>query len=238
MLLNNRVIAVLPAYNAALTLKQTVEEIPPGIVDEILVVDDFSRDATSDVAKSLGLHVIRHDKNRGYGANQKTCYKAALERGADIVVMLHPDYQYSPKLLPAMAMLIASGEFDISLGSRILGSQHPMKGGMPIWKYISNRVLTLLENILLRSKLSEFHTGYRAYSRASLEKIPWQDNSDDFVFDNQILAQAISLDLRIGELSCPAKYFEEASSINFSRSVTYGLGCLKVAWQFRRLFKK
>lgn len=236
MLLNKRIIAVLPAYNAALTLKQTVDDIPPGVVDEILVVDDFSRDATSEVAAAMGLTVIRHDRNRGYGGNQKTCYAAALERGADIVVMLHPDYQYSPKLLPAMAMLVASGEFDISLGSRILGSQHPTQGGMPIWKYIANRFLTLTENILLGSKLSEFHTGYRAFSRDSLIKIPWQENSDDFVFDNQMLAQALSLGLRIGELSCPAKYFEEASSINFQRSVTYGLGCLGVAWKYRRWF--
>lgn len=236
MLLNKRIVAVLPAYNAALTLKQTVDSIPHGVVDDILVVDDFSRDATAEVASAMGLTVIRHDRNRGYGGNQKTCYAEALARGADIVVMLHPDYQYSPKLLPALAWLVASGEFDIALGSRILGSQHPIQGGMPVWKYVANRVLTLTENALLRSKLSEFHTGYRAFSRASLETIAWQQNSDDFVFDNQILAQALSLNLRIGELSCPAKYFEEASTINFRRSLTYGLGCLGVAWKYRRWF--
>jgi glycosyltransferase involved in cell wall biosynthesis len=238
MIGNKRIVTVLPAYNAALTLKRTIDDIPPGIVDEFILVDDFSQDATSEVAAQMGLTVVRHDNNRGYGGNQKTCYTEALARGADIVVMLHPDYQYSPKLLPALAMLVASGEFDIALGSRVLGSRHPMHGGMPFWKYVANRFLTLAENILLRSKLSEFHTGYRAFSRESLERIPWRENSDDFVFDNQILAQALSLGLRIGELSCPAKYFPEASSINFRRSLTYGLGCLLVAWDYRKWFRK
>jgi glycosyltransferase involved in cell wall biosynthesis len=238
MIGNKRIVTVLPAYNAALTLKKTIEEIPPGIVDEFILVDDFSQDATSEIASQMGITVLRHDHNRGYGGNQKTCYTEALARGADIIVMLHPDYQYSPKLLPAMAMLIASGEFDIALGSRVLGSRHPMSGGMPLWKYLSNRFLTLAENIILRSKLSEFHTGYRAFSRETLEQIPWEGNSDDFVFDNQILAQALSLGLRIGELSCPAKYFPEASSINFLRSIKYGLGCLGVAWKYRKWFPR
>jgi glycosyltransferase involved in cell wall biosynthesis len=234
MLLDRRIVAVLPAYNAALTIQRTVEAIPPGIVDEIILVDDFSKDDTIAVAQALGLTVVAHDRNLGYGGNQKTCYTEALKRGADIVVMLHPDYQYNPKLLPALAMLVASGEFDIALGSRIIGSRRPMEGGMPLWKYIANRFLTAVENLLLGTKLSEYHTGYRAFSRACLEQLPWQENSNDFVFDNQMLAQAIRKGFRIGEISCPASYFKEASSINFVRSVQYGIGCLKTAWQYRK----
>lgn len=233
MLLGRKIIAVLPAYNAERTIEKTVKEIPAGVVDEIILVDDFSSDNSVAVAKALGLTVLQHDKNQGYGANQKTCYTEALKRGAEIVIMLHPDYQYNPKLLPALALMVASGEFDLALGSRVIGSRRPTHGGMPIWKYIANRFLTAVENLLLGSKLSEFHTGYRAYSRECLERIPWMHNSDDFVFDNQVIAQAVRAGLRIGEISCPALYFPEASSINFSRSVTYGLGCLKTAWEYR-----
>jgi glycosyltransferase involved in cell wall biosynthesis len=233
MLLNHRIVVVLPAYNAALTIRKTVEAIPAGVVDEIILVDDCSKDETVSVAKELGLTIIQHELNRGYGGNQKTCYSEALKRNADIIVMLHPDYQYSPKLLPALAMLVVSGEFDIALGSRIIGSRRPTEGGMPLWKYFANRFLTAIENLLLGTKLSEYHTGYRAFSRKCLESIPWQKNSDDFVFDNQILAQAIRMGFTVGELSCPAYYFKEASSINFMRSLKYGFGCLYTAWEYR-----
>lgn len=232
MVNNKRVIVVLPAYNAELTLERTVADVPPGVVDEFLLVDDASRDGTVELAERLGVPCIVHPKNRGYGGNQKTCYAEALRRGADIVVMLHPDYQYSPKLIGAMSWLVGSGEFDVVLGSRILGVG-ALKGGMPLYKYISNRALTLVENILLGMKLSEYHTGYRAFSREVLEKLPLEENSDDFVFDNQMLAQAVAFDFRIGEISCPTRYFPEASSINFRRSCTYGLGVLATALEFR-----
>jgi glycosyltransferase involved in cell wall biosynthesis len=226
------VIVVMPAYNAARTLERTTSEIPPEVVDEILLVDDASRDDTVDHARRLGISCIVHPENRGYGANQKTCYTEALHRGADIVIMLHPDYQYTPKLIGAMAWLVASGEYDVVLGSRILGAG-ALKGGMPLYKYVSNRFLTAVENVLLGMKLSEYHTGYRAFSRRVLETLPLNENSDDFVFDNQMLAQAVAFDFRIGEISCPTKYFPEASSINFRRSVIYGLGVLRTAIQYR-----
>jgi glycosyltransferase involved in cell wall biosynthesis len=223
---------VLPGYNAASTLERTVGEVPREIVDDLLLVDDASTDATVEVAQRLDLPYVVHPRNRGYGGNQKTCYTEALSRGADIVVMLHPDYQYTPKLIGAMAWLVASGEFDVVLGSRILG-KGALAGGMPIYKYISNRLLTAIENVLLGVKLSEYHTGYRAFSRDVLETLPLEENSDDFVFDNQMLAQAVAFGYRIGEISCPTKYFPEASSINFRRSVVYGFGVLGTALSFR-----
>ena len=232
MLLGKRVIVVLPAYNAERTLEQTVRQIPEGIVDDILLVDDHSSDETVRVARELGVRTFVHPRNRGYGANQKTCYREALRLGADIVVMLHPDYQYEPRLLPAMASMIASEVYDVVLGSRILG-RTAREGGMPRYKYVSNRALTAFQNLLLGSKLSEFHTGYRAFSRQVLETLPLLANSDDFVFDNQMLAQAVAFDFRIGEISCPTKYFPEASSINFSRSVKYGLGVLATSLEYR-----
>jgi len=227
-----RVMVVLPAYNAARTLGRTVEEIPPGVVDDVLLVDDASRDETVALARRLEIPVVVHPRNRGYGGNQKTCYTEALRRNADIVVMLHPDYQYTPRLIGAMAWLVASGEFDVVLGSRILGTG-ALKGGMPFYKYVANRFLTAVENVLLGVKLSEFHTGYRAFSRVVLETLPLGECSDDFVFDNQILAQSIAFGYRIGEISCPTKYFAEASSINFRRSVVYGLGVLGTGLKFR-----
>jgi glycosyltransferase involved in cell wall biosynthesis len=232
MIGGKRVCVVMPAYNAEKTLRRTVAEIDRAVVDDIVLVDDQSRDQTVEVARELGLHTLVHAKNRGYGGNQKTCYAEALARGADIVVMLHPDYQYSPKLLPSMAGMIASGHFDAVLGSRILGVG-AIAGGMPRWKYIANRFLTATENALLGYKLAEYHTGYRAFSRRLLETLPLEENSDDFVFDNQMLAQAVWFGFHIGELSCPARYFAEASSINFRRSVKYGLGVLGTALQFR-----
>jgi glycosyltransferase involved in cell wall biosynthesis len=227
-----RVIVVMPAYNAARTVERTVAEIDRSIADDIVLVDDQSKDETVRVAQALGLHVVVHPRNRGYGGNQKTCYGEALKRGADIVVMLHPDYQYSPRLLPAMAGMIASGHFDAVLGSRILGVG-ALAGGMPIWKYVANRFLTAGENLLLGYKLAEYHTGYRAFSRKLLETLPLEENSDDFVFDNQMLAQAIWFGFHIGEISCPARYFPEASSIDFRRSVRYGFGVLGTALEFR-----
>jgi glycosyltransferase involved in cell wall biosynthesis len=227
-----RVCVVMPAYNAAKTVQRTVAEIDRSIADDLILVDDQSRDETVKVARELGLHVVVHEKNRGYGGNQKTCYAEALRRGADIVVMLHPDYQYSPRLLPAMAGMIASGHFDAVLGSRILGVG-ALAGGMPLWKYVANRFLTAGENLLLGYKLAEYHTGYRAFSRRLLETLPLEENSDDFVFDNQMLAQAIWFGFHIGEISCPARYFPEASSIGFRRSVKYGFGVLGTALQFR-----
>jgi len=229
---DKRLITVLPAFNAERTLERTVREVPPGLVDEFLVVDDGSRDGTASVVARLGLPLIVHEQNRGYGGSQKTCYRAALDHGADIVVMLHPDYQYSPRLLGAMAWLVASDEFDIVLGSRVLG-RGALAGGMPFYKYVANRVLTALENLLLGVKLSEYHTGYRAFSRRVLETLPLDRNSDDFVFDNQVLAQAVAFGFRIGEISCPTSYFPEASSINFRRSVVYGLGVIETAVRFR-----
>ena len=227
-----RVCVVMPAYNAAKTVERTVSEIDRSVADDLILVDDQSKDETVKVAKDLGLHVVVHPKNRGYGGNQKTCYTEALKRGADVVVMLHPDYQYSPRLLPAMAGMIASGHFDAVLGSRILGVG-ALAGGMPLWKYAANRFLTASENLLLGYKLAEYHTGYRAFSRRLLETLPLEENSDDFVFDNQMLAQAIWFGFHIGEISCPARYFPEASSINFKRSVKYGFGVLGTALQFR-----
>jgi glycosyltransferase involved in cell wall biosynthesis len=232
MIGNKKIVVVMPAYNAAKTLVTTYREIPLDIVDEVLLVDDASTDDTKEVATRLNIHLIVHTKNKGYGGNQKTCYEAALAANADIIIMLHPDYQYTPKLIGAMAYLLNSGEFDIVLGSRILGGK-ALSGGMPYYKYFSNRVLTFLQNLLMGAKLSEYHTGYRAYTREVLETISWKKNSDDFIFDNQFLSQAIFDKFRIGEITCPTKYFKEASSINFSRSVKYGLGCLKTAILFR-----
>jgi glycosyltransferase involved in cell wall biosynthesis len=227
-----KVVVVLPAYNAEKTLRQTYEEIPRDVVDAVLLVDDASTDRTVELADELGIEYIQHPENLGYGGNQKTCYRAALDRGADIVAMLHPDYQYSPKLLGAMAHLLNSAEYDAVLGSRILGGR-AVKGGMPRHKYVSNRVLTLIQNILLGAKLSEYHTGYRAYTREVLEAIPWENNSNDFLFDNQMLSQIIYHGFMVGEITCPAKYFPEASSIGFFKSTEYGVGCLITALQFR-----
>lgn len=229
-----KIIVVMPAYNAAETLRTTYQEVmAQGLVDLVIVVDDASRDQTASLARTLDktrVHV--HEKNKGYGANQKSCYRIALEEGADIVIMVHPDYQYTPMLIPAMASMIGNGLYHCVLGSRILGGQ-ALKGGMPIWKYIANRLLTLAENLLLGAKLSEYHTGYRAFSRELLEKLDLQRNSDDFVFDNQMLTQILWHGFTIAEVSCPTKYFAEASSINLSRSITYGLGCLQTAITFR-----
>lgn len=232
MLLGYRIAVVLPAYNAANTLRQTYAEIPRDIVDDVILTDDHSRDDTATIARELGIHTLEHEFNRGYGGNQKTCYATALARRADIVVMLHPDYQYTPKLLAAMASMIASDQYDVVLGSRILG-RGALAGGMPRYKYVFNRMLTLTENFLVGQKLSEYHTGYRAWSRRVLERLPIEVCSEDFVFDNQMLAQSIYAGFRIGEISCPTKYFPEASSINFRHSVVYGLGVLKTAVQFR-----
>ena len=232
MLNNKKVIVVMPAYNAARTLAQTYREIPLDIVDEVLLVDDKSSDETVALAREIGLIVFLHEKNLGYGGNQKTCYREALKRGAEVIVMLHPDYQYSPKLVGSLAGMIASGEYDIALGSRILGVG-ARKGGMPLYKYIANRFLTLVQNLLLSYKLSEYHTGYRAFARTVLENLPLEENSDDFLFDNEILAQGIYFNHRIGEVSCPTKYFAEASSIGFARSVKYGLGVLATSIKFR-----
>lgn len=232
MIEGRKVAVVLPAYNAALTLKQTYDEIPFDVVDDVILTDDCSRDDTIEVSRGLGIHTIVHVNNRGYGGNQKTCYAAALERGADIVIMLHPDYQYTPRLVTAMASMIASDQFDAVLASRILGTG-ALKGGMPLYKYIANRGLTFVQNLLMGQKLSEYHTGYRAFSRKVLESLPLDACSDDFVFDNQMLAQATWFDFRIGEISCPTKYFEEASSINFKRSCIYGFGVLGTALSYR-----
>jgi len=232
MLNRKKIIVVLPAYNAEKTLEKTVSELDRDVVDEILLVDDFSRDETIKLARKIGIRSFLHDRNYGYGRNQKTCYSEALKFGADVIVMLHPDYQYSPRLVPAMAAMIVSEEYDVVLGSRILGGT-ARKSGMPIYKYVSNRFLTFIENIALGSKLSEFHTGYRAFSRKALETLPIHQNSDDFIFDNEMLAQAIYFDLNVGEISCPTKYFEEASSINFQRSVVYGFGVLWTATRFK-----
>ena len=232
MIENRKVCVVLPAYNAARTLERTFREIPSDIVDDVILVDDASTDDTMQQASKLGIFAVRHDRNRGYGGNQKTCYRLALERGADIVIMLHPDYQYTPKLLLPMAAMLASGLFDVVLGSRILGIG-ALAGGMPLYKYVSNRALTLVQNFVIGHKLSEYHTGYRGFTRAVVEALPLERNSDDFIFDNQMLSQVIYMGFRVGEISCPAKYFPEASSINFRRSVTYGLGVLKTSIDFR-----
>jgi glycosyltransferase involved in cell wall biosynthesis len=235
MLHGLRIVVVMPAYNAEKTLAWTYGEIPMDIADEVILVDDGSRDGTVEEAKRLGIVHIVHPQNRGYGGNQKTCYTAALADGADIVVMLHPDYQYTPKLIPAMAGMIASGEYDVVLGSRILGTG-ALSGGMPFYKFVSNRFLTAAQNLLVGQKLSEYHSGFRAFSRKVLETLPLNENSDDFVFDNQMLVQAVRFGFRIGEISCPTRYLPEASSINFRRSVQYGLGVLGtslryVAWR-------
>lgn len=223
----------MPAYNAELTLRQTYEEVPRGIVDEVILVDDRSRDNTPSLARQLGIdRVIVHDVNKGYGGNQKTCYAAALNGGADIVVMLHPDYQYTPKLIEAMVFPIAHGLFPVMLGSRILG-KGALKGGMPLYKYIANRFLTFFQNLLMGQKLAEYHTGYRAFSKEILESLPLGENSDDFVFDNEMLGQITYAGFIIGEVTCPTKYFKEASSINFKRSTKYGLGVLRVSITFR-----
>ena len=234
MLNGQKIVVVMPAYNAARTLRQTYDEVMAhGIVDLVIVVDDASHDETVAIARTLpNVQVEVHPENRGYGANQKTCYRLALAAGADIIIMIHPDYQYTPQLMPAMAALVASGLYPCVLGSRILGGG-ALRGGMPWWKYVANRFLTLVENFLIGAKLSEYHTGYRAFSRRLLERLPLQTNSDDFVFDNQILAQIVALGSAIGEVTCPARYMPEASSINFRRSVRYGLGCLATAVRFR-----
>ncbi len=233
MVRGKKVVVVMPAYNAEKTLRQTLDEVPFDVVDEVVLVDDGSRDATVELAKALGIHrVLRHEKNRGYGGNQKTCYTEALKAGADIVVMLHPDYQYTPRLIEAMVYPIAYGLFPVMLGSRILG-KGALQGGMPLYKYLANRMLTFIQNVLMNQKLAEYHTGYRAFSREILEICPLEENSDDFVFDNQMLAQIAYAGYTIGEVTCPTKYFEEASSINFRRSITYGLGVLRTSLAFR-----
>lgn len=230
----------MPAYNAALTLEKTYNEIPFDIVDEVILTDDKSKDNTVELARKLGItYVIEHENNRGYGGNQKSCYNKALATGADIVVMLHPDYQYTPKLMQSMVYLIANDVFEVVTGSRILG-KGALKGGMPLYKYIANRFLTLSQNILLNQKLSEYHTGYRAFSRKALESIDYNSYSEDFIFDNQMLAALLHKGFEVGEVTCPTKYFDDASSINFSRSMKYGIGVLGVSVQyfFKRLFNK
>jgi glycosyltransferase involved in cell wall biosynthesis len=225
LLNGRRVVVVLPAYNAEVTLERTLAEIPRGVADELLLVDDASRDGTVALARRLGLRTLVHPDNRGYGANQKSCYAEALALGADVVVMLHPDYQYSPRLLAALADMVASDEYDLALGSRILGGG-AVEGGMPRYKYVANRALTLVQNVLCAHHLSEYHTGYRAFSRTVLETLPLDRNSDDFVFDNQVLCQAMWAGFRIGEISIPTRYFDEASTIGFGRAVRYGFGVL------------
>jgi glycosyltransferase involved in cell wall biosynthesis len=231
MINNKKVVVVLPAYNAEKTLEITYSEIPFDLVDEVILVDDASRDNTSDLAKKLGInHVIRHEKNKGYGGNQKSCYNKSLEINADIVIMVHPDYQYTPKLIASMAYLIANDVYEVVLGSRILG-KGALKGGMPYYKYVANRFLTLAQNILIGQKLSEYHTGYRAFSKKVLNDINYNANSDDFVFDNQMLSQIFWAGYEIAEITCPTKYFEEASSINIPRSIKYGFGVLGVSFR-------
>ncbi|MFN3386242.1 MAG: glycosyltransferase family 2 protein [Candidatus Thermochlorobacter sp.] len=232
MIQDKKIVVVLPAYNAARTLEQTYREIPTDIVDDVILVDDASRDETLEVARRLGIrHIIRHERNRGYGGNQKTCYDKALSLGADVVIMLHPDYQYTPKLIAPMAHLIASGLYPVVFGSRILG-KGALAGGMPLYKYVANRFLTLVQNLLMNQKLSEYHTGYRAFSREVLLKVNYHANSDDFIFDNQMVAQIFWAGFQIAEITCPTKYFAEASSINFRRSVIYGFGVLGVSIQY------
>jgi len=232
MLDQKKVIVILPAYNASKTLEKTYNEIPRNIVDEIILTDDFSTDNTVEIANHLGInHIIKHDKNLGYGANQKTCYTKALALDADIIIMLHPDYQYNPKLIPTMADLITNNVYSVVLGSRILG-KNAVSGGMPVYKYISNRVLTFIQNLCLGQKLSEYHTGYRAFNAEILKTISFQDNSNDFIFDNQLLAQICHKGILIGEISCPAKYEKDSSSINFIRSTIYGLGVLRVSLMY------
>jgi glycosyltransferase involved in cell wall biosynthesis len=229
---DKRVVVVMPAYNAESTLRKTFGEVPRPLVDEIILVDDGSQDRTVEVARELNLAVIVHEKNLGYGGNQKTCYREALSRGADIVIMLHPDYQYTPKLITAMASLIAENMFDCVLGSRILGIG-ALKGGMPLYKYISNRFLTLFQNLVIHHKLSEYHTGYRAFSREILETLPLERNEDGFIFDNQMLAQIVYAGFRVGEITCPTRYEPDSSSINLTNSITYGLGVMRTSVEFR-----
>jgi glycosyltransferase involved in cell wall biosynthesis len=233
MLNGKKICVVLPAYNASATLEQTYKEIPFDIVDEVVLVDDASKDNTSDKGRELGIkHIIKHETNKGYGGNQKSCYQKALSLNADIIIMLHPDYQYTPALIHSMASVIAFDVYPVVMASRILG-KGALKGGMPKYKYIANRILTLSQNILMSQKLSEYHSGYRAFSRLIFDKIDISKNSDDFVYDNQMLAQIFYAGFEIGEITCPTKYFKEASSINFSRSVKYGLGVLGVSFQYR-----
>ena len=232
MMNGKKVVVVMPAYNAAATLERTYAEVPMDIVDDVILVDDASRDNTVEHARKLGIKCFLHERNWGYGRNQKTCYAEALKLGADVVIMVHPDYQYTPKIIPALANLATCGEYDVVLASRILGKT-ALQGGMPKYKYVANRVLTLAQNILIGAKMSEYHTGYRAFTRKVLETLPLWENSDDFVFDNQMLAQAWYFGFKVGEVSCPTKYFKEASSINFRRSCIYGLGCLRTSMQFR-----
>jgi glycosyltransferase involved in cell wall biosynthesis len=232
VLFGKKIVVVMPAYNAENTLRQTFAEIPGEYVDDVILVDDGSADRTVEIARSLQVRTILHSENRGYGANQKTCYAEALRLGADVVVMLHPDYQYTPKLIVPMASLIAVGQYDVVLGSRVL-SEGALKGGMPLYKYVANRLLTMFQNFLLAKKLSEYHTGYRAFARRVLETLPLNENSDDFVFDNQMLAQIAYFGFRLGEVSCPTKYFEGASSINFRRSVVYGFGVVRTSLAYR-----
>ena len=229
MIDGKKIIVIMPAYNAERTLKDTFDEIPLDIVDDVILTDDFSQDNTVELANELGInHVIRHDKNKGYGANQKTCYNKALELQADVIIMLHPDYQYTPKLIQSMAYIITNGLYDAVIASRILG-KGALRGGMPFYKYISNRFLTFFQNLFMAQKLSEYHSGYRAFSREVLEQISFNSNSDDFIFDNQMIAQIFNKGFEIAEITCPTKYFKEASSINFSRSVRYGLGVMQVS---------
>jgi len=231
MIAGKKILVVMPAYNAAPTLEATFRDIPFDVVDEVILVDDASHDETVEIAKRLNIQYFLHDQNRGYGANQKTCYTEALKLNHDVIVMVHPDYQYSPKIIPALAGLVASGVYEAAIGSRILGGK-AVQGGMPLYKYIANRLLTLIQNLLLGAKLSEYHTGFRAFSRRTLEILPLLENSDDFVFDNEMLAQVIYFGLPLGEVSCPTRYFPEASSINFKRSVKYGLGVLATSVKF------
>jgi glycosyltransferase involved in cell wall biosynthesis len=232
---NKKIVVVLPAYNAFKTLERSFREIPLEIVDDVILVDDCSTDQTPELARKLGIDCIVHETNLGYGGNQKTCYREALKRGADIVVMLHPDYQYTPKLIPALVSMIAYGEYDAAIASRILG-KGALIGGMPLYKYFFNRVLTLIQNILMGQKFSEYHTGFRAFSRQVLENLPLEKNSNDFIFDNQMIAQMVFQNFKVAEISCPTRYFPEASSINLRRSVVYGLGVIKVSLQY--FFKK
>jgi glycosyltransferase involved in cell wall biosynthesis len=232
MLNNKKIVVVMPAYHAAKTLQTTYDALPHDIVDHVVLVDDCSSDETAELSKQLDIHTIQHKSNKGYGGNQKTCYAEALKLGADVIVMVHPDYQYEPRLVTAMASLISSGVYDCAIGSRILGKT-ALKGGMPWYKYVANRCLTLFQNILLNAKLSEYHTGYRAFSREVLESIPLEKNMDDFAFDNEMLAQIIGFDYSIGEVSCPTKYFADASSINLIRSVQYGLHVIRISIRYR-----
>lgn len=233
MILGKKIVVTMPAYNAERTLERTHREIPREVVDLVILVDDCSQDRTVEIAHKLGIEIVlQHEKNRGYGANQKTCYQEALKEGADIIIMLHPDYQYTPALIEPLSWLVAHDTYDLAIGSRLLGNS-TLTGGMPLYKYISNRVLTFLENLLLWQHISEYHTGYRAFSRRVLETIPFLNNSDGFIFDNEILAQIFYAGFRVGEISCPTKYFPEASSINFQNSMNYGWGCLKTMLKFR-----